>query len=328
MTGFLWKGSKDTVSILHSVDMRLLAVMFLLILVDWFLMGYRIFLFTAKMSDRVGFWDCFRANLANTCVGAITPYQTGGWAGQLYILYRAGISLAGGVILTVITFLSTLFFFLLSALLVVAFDPQLFTGKISLLMQYCFIMFGVVLTCFILLLLKPDFVFGVLSRFSSSRIVEFNRHVHRFFQKLVVKLEHFISDYKGYTEFFTKHKRGTILSGVFVTFIIYFNKYMTAYVIVRALDSKAGFWNVIFVQILLTFISYFSPTPGGSGVSEFSSTFLMNSIMRQGAAILFTPIWRFSTTYLELLVGGIIIVAQLRHDLFRSAEYKSAISDQ
>ncbi len=104
LTSFLWKGSKDAFSTLRSINLRFLALMFILIFFDWVFMGYRVFVLASKMSDRVGFWDCFKANLANTCIGAITPSQTGGWAGQLYILYRSGVSLAGGATITVITF--------------------------------------------------------------------------------------------------------------------------------------------------------------------------------------------------------------------------------
>ena len=128
-----------------------------------------------------------------------------------------------------------------------------------LLMEYCSVMFGIVLAIFILLLLKPRFVFNILSRFSSSRLFKFNHRIHKFFQKLMIKLEHLINDYKDYTELFIKQGKVTLLLGIFITFAIYFNKFVTAYVIARALDDKTGFWNVIFIQILLTFIGYFSP---------------------------------------------------------------------
>jgi len=330
LTSFLWKGSRDTISILRSMDWRFLSAMFLLIFVDWVLMGYRVFIFAAKMSNRVGFWDCFRANLANTCVAAITPSQSGGWAGQLYILYRSGLPLAGGATITVITFLSTLLFFLFSALVVILFTsftgafglrfaPQLYMGKMALLMRYCFIMFGLVLASFILLSLKPEVVFSILSKLSSFRFVKLNRRIYKFFQSGMTKLERFTSDYKKYTALFIKGEKGTVLLCVFITFILYFNKFVTAYVIARALENQTAFWDVIFVQVLLIFISYFSPTPGASGISEFSATLFMTPLMRQGAASCFTPIWRFSNTYSELFVGGVIIVAQLRRD-FRDAK--------
>jgi uncharacterized protein (TIRG00374 family) len=177
-----------------------------------------VFIFASKISDRVSFWDCFRANLANTCIGAITPSQTGGWAGQLYILYRSNITLVGGATITVITFLSTLIFFLFSALFVIVFNSQLLKGKMVLLMEYCFVMFGIVLAIFILLLLKLRFIFNILSRFSSSRLFKFNHRIHKFFQKLMIKLEHLINDYKDYTELFIKQGKVTLLHGVFITF--------------------------------------------------------------------------------------------------------------
>jgi len=321
LISFLWKGSKDVRSVLRSVDWRFLVLMLLLIFVDWILMGYRLFIFANKMSERVSFLDCFRANLVGTFMAAITPSQTGGWAGQFYILYKAGLTGAGGVAITVITYLFTLIFLLFSTPFVIAFHSQLYAGKVALLVQYCLIMFGLASASLVLLLIKPDLAFRLLTRLSSSRLVKLNHHINNFLQKGMLKLECLMFEYKEFISFFIRRKKRTFLFGILITFVIYFNRTVTGYVIVRALGNKTTlFWHVIIVQILLIYISYFSPTPGASGISEFSSTFFMNPIMRQGTAFFFTTLWRFSNSYLELFVGGIIMVIQLRKDIFRDTE--------
>lgn len=318
LTGSLWKGSRNVSDILRFVHWNFFGIMFLLMFIDWVLMGYRVFIFAANMSNRVRFWDCFRANLVNTCVGAITPSQTGGAVGQIYILYRSEVPLAGGATISIITFLATLIVLFFSTLFVIAFHPRLYTGEMSRLTQYCFIMFGLVLSGTILLLSKPDVVLGLISKFSSSRIIKLNPRIYKFSRNAVAKLKRITSDYKEYTKFFIKRKKGMVLLGVVVTFIIYLNKFAIAYVITRALEGKTSFWDVISIQILMIFIGYFLPTPGGSGISEFSTTLFMAPLMRQGMAPYFTAIWRFSNTYLELLIGGVIIISQLRRDIHHS----------
>jgi len=311
LIGFIWKGTRNIISIILSIDLRFLIIMFLLIFVDWILLGYRIFLFTKEISNKIRFLDCFKANLVNTCVGAITPSQTGGSVGQLYILYQAGLPLAGGFTISIITFLSTLLFFLFSIFFVIIFTPYLYAGKIAHLIQYCLAVFGFVVVFFILLLIKPEIVFKLLSIISSSRLVKMNPHIHHIFQLMTQKVKNLINDYKGYTTFFIKRKKRVVLACVFITFVIYINKYLIAYSIAKSLDNSISFHNVFFTQILLTFISYFSPTPGASGISELSATYFMDSFMHEGTALIFTSIWRFSTTYFELIVGGIILIIQL-----------------
>jgi len=320
LISFLWKGSKNFGSVLHLVDWQFLILMLLLVFVDWTLMGYRLFIFANGMCNRIKFSDCFRANLVGTFMAAITPSQTGGWAGQFYILYKAGLNWAGGLVITIITYLFTLIFLLFSIPIVIVFHHQLYTGKIALLIQYSFIMFGLALASLILLLIKPDLVLRLLSKISSSRLIKWNHRIYNLSQRGMLKLEHLIHEYKEYVAIFIKQKKGIFLLGVFITLIIYFNRTIIGYVIVRGLGTQTEFWNVIFIQILLIFISYFSPTPGASGVSEFSSTLLMSPLMHQGTALFFTALWRFSNSYLELFVGGIILIAQLRRDAFRNAE--------
>jgi uncharacterized protein (TIRG00374 family) len=295
--------------------------MFLLMFADAVFMGYRMFIFAKKMSNRVKFWDCFRANLAGTCVAAITPTQ-GGWVGQLYILYRAGLPLAGGTTVVVITFLSTLLFLLFSTPFVILFKPQLYVGKMALLVQYSFIVFVFTLAGFFLLIRKSDFLLNLFSKLSLSRFIKSKHRLYKLLNTGSAKLERFANDYKGYTELFIKREKGTILLSVFITYIVHFIRFVTAYVIVRALETQVAFWNVIFIQVLLVFVSYFSPTPGASGVSEFAATFFMNPIVRPGAALCFTTLWRFSTTYFELFVGGIIIMVQLRRDIRQNTKYE------
>ncbi|MDQ1327986.1 MAG: glycosyltransferase 2 family protein [Candidatus Poribacteria bacterium] len=302
------------------MDWRFFIPILILTVFDWVLTGYRISIFTSRISSKVKFWDCFKAGIAGTFIATITPSQMGGWMGQLYILYRAGLPWSGGTVIIVITFLSTLISLFFSVLFVIVFYPQLFNEKIVIIMQYSFIVFCIALVGFILLLVKPDLIQKILYKLSISRFVNQNHRIHKFFQNMMIKLENLTSEYKKFTKLFIKQKTLIIFFSVLVTFIMYFNRALIAYFIIRSLKDQAKFWNVVFVQILLIFIGYFSPTPGASGVSELSSALLMSPIMTQGNVFLFTTIWRFTNSYLELFVGGIIMVIQLRRDILQNPE--------
>ncbi|MDQ1316844.1 MAG: hypothetical protein QG588_493, partial [Candidatus Poribacteria bacterium] len=139
MVSFLWRGSKKTFDIFHSMDWRFFIPILILTVFDWVLTGYRISIFTSRISSKVKFWDCFKAGIAGTFIATITPSQMGGWMGQLYILYRAGLPWSGGTVIIVIKFFSTLISLFFSFLFVIVFFPQLFIEKIVIIMQYSFI---------------------------------------------------------------------------------------------------------------------------------------------------------------------------------------------
>lgn len=292
LISFTWKGSRDLVSIIRGGNGWFLAAMFLLIGIDWFLSGYRIFLFTEHMSERIRFWDCFRANIASTCLGAVTPSQTGAGAAQIYILNRAGLSIASGMVITVLTFLSTLLFLLVSAVMVIVFSPSLYTGGIAVVIRYSFAIFGLATFLFLLCLVRPDIAF----RFSK-------------------RLQRFTADYQEVIRFFITQRKTTLLHCLFVTFVLYFNKFLIAYAIVRALGIQAPFWSVIFSQVLLLFINYFAPSPGASGIAEISATLLMASLIPPAMTPYFALLWRFANTYLEFGIGGWVLGTQIRRDL-------------
>jgi len=83
----------ESISYLRHVRSSFLPVLFSLMLLDWSLGAYRLYIFAHNVNSKVSFWDCFRANLANMFMGGVTPSQTGGGAAHLYILNRAGLPL-------------------------------------------------------------------------------------------------------------------------------------------------------------------------------------------------------------------------------------------
>ena len=70
----------------------------------------------------------------------------------------------------------------------------------------------------------------------------------------------------------------TILSGP-----SHANKLLAGYVALRALGIQANFVDVLLVQTLITFLLYFAPTPGASGIAELLSTAVMSVVRAAGA---------------------------------------------
>jgi len=70
--------------------------------------GLRIWLVCRVLQPGTGFWTCLKAEWANSGIAMLTPSQTGGGFGQIYMLHRGGLSVSTATTISLITFLATM----------------------------------------------------------------------------------------------------------------------------------------------------------------------------------------------------------------------------
>ncbi|KPL04472.1 MAG: hypothetical protein AMJ90_00565 [candidate division Zixibacteria bacterium SM23_73_2] len=309
---FFYNISTKGIKLPSRYDLTFLFVAILLILIDFSLgaFRYRIF-FTGEILDKVSFLNCWRANLANIFFGAITPFQTGGGPAQLYIFSRAGVPLAGSISVSLINFFSSLLFLLISAFVAIILIREQAWGELVLnLVRYSFIAFFIAFFLFLALLVKTK----TMDRWIQKII----RLVYRILGKKRKKEPGFYEkfrdkaiEFKSYLKFFLQKKKSIFLYSFLLTILLYFNKYLIAYAIVRGMGFYPEFWEVIKIQILQFFFLYFSPTPGASGLGEISSFFLMSKLIPIAQLSIFAFVWRFFTSYVGIGLGGYILLSDL-----------------
>ena len=310
---FLRSDTENLGIILRSMDGKFLLLAALCMFCDWLSGGARLYIFVRKMAPRVTFLHGLRANLATLCVGGITPFQTGG-IGHLYIFNRAGVPFSGTVTTSIICFIGTLTFLILSTGYVVQRAPDFLPKAITLVSQYSLLMFVFTLFVFLLLLIKPETVLLPLTRIQLPRRAGF-RLAANILDRLILTLENLILEHKAFTRMFVKeHRIVCALSFVFTTGI-YASRFVGGYVVVRALGGDAPFWHIVAVQVILSFVILFAPSPGASGISELLIAILMKPLLASGAIGLYALITRFFTTYCGVAVGGIVLMSQLTKDL-------------
>ena len=56
-----------------------------------------------------------------------------------------------------------------------------------------------------------------------------------------------------------------------------------------------------------SFLLYFMPTPGGSGIAEILAQALMSPFMPSRLLVAYTAVWRFFLTYLTVVAGGAVL---------------------
>jgi uncharacterized protein (TIRG00374 family) len=271
-------------------------------------------MFAHAMAPRVTFFDAFRANLCNMFLGAITPSQTGGGPAHIYVLWRAGLPISGGVALSLINFAATLAALFIAALITVMMIPAEFADTLRMILRFSFGTFVVVMTVIFTLLLAPKImlnpVMGAIrgvGRLLGGRMLARADTTSRRLEQRVVRFQESV-------RMCTKRNPHLLGLSLVVTLLLYFNKCLIGYVIAQSMGLPVAFWHVILAQVLLLFVCYFAPTPGAGFIAEVSNTFLMRCFTDSSSVAVFTVGCRLSTIWLAVALGAVFMLLQIRKD--------------
>lgn len=309
----LWKSSANLGVILGNLDQSYLLLLIPLAAVDYLLGGlrYRLF-FDGAVLPQISLWNNMRANWANIFMGVVTPFQTGGGPAQLYVLWRCGAKISQSTLVALINLAATLVFFQVASLTALLLLPaHLFGHHLIYAIKIAFVVVGSITGGLLLVMLFPHTAMAAtdaLFRLIPSRFGKLHTLGRRISSVLKTGSENFGAAFRQ----ILRHKKKALLATVIATLGLFFNKYLMGYVIALALQQQAPFHTFIGLQILHFFLIYFAPTPGASGVAEVSSVWLMEKVMSSEVLIIYAVAWRFFSTYLGAIIGGVVLLLETR----------------
>ena len=311
--GIWWKTPAGVAVILAGLKWPFAVLLIPLAGLDYLLGGlrYRLF-FNGKILNHISLWNCMRANWANIFVAALTPFQTGGGPAQLYILWRCGAKISDGVLISLVNLLATLIFFATSGIAAVLLLPSdLFGNKFDPIFRTGFIVVAGVTGLILVVLFYPKaglVMVRQLFRPIPLRSPKFLAFRDRILASLDTEIHHFNDAFRE----IIRHRKGSLATVVLATMVLYFNKYLMGYVIVRALSQHVPYGIFLGLQVIQQFLIYLAPTPGASGIAELSSLWLMGEVMPQAVLLVYTLVWRFATTILGTVIGGLVLLLDSR----------------
>jgi glycosyltransferase 2 family protein len=253
-----------------------------------------------------------RADLVGRFTGAITPSQTGGGPGQVFIMYKGGIAVPDILSVLMINFVSTLVFFLLvGSVATWTLGDQFSSGAIRTLIQWGFVAFLGGILFIALSLTRPDLLarpINHVTRRLDGNPAEWARVTRRAGEILVESAER----YKESCVRCIREWPLLPIASFLLTVVLYLNKFTLAWLVMRGLGVDGSYTTVLAVQALLHFILYVAPTPGGSGIAELSTGALMAILLPAYLLGPFTLAYRFLLVYLPASVGAFILALTLR----------------
>jgi len=318
------------VNAMGSLQWRWVAGGVALASLDWLGGGLRLWVLVRHVFPRASLKGSVVAGGLATWAGYLTPSQAGSGPVMIYAMKRSGIPIPEAVISTFMSFVATVVFF------AVAGPLAIFLGAGRSLQRHGVL--GHALTLFDLfnLSLGVWVAVGLLLAFAML----FPGLARRWVKALAAWLERRGSAGMAARAALVREgverahqcmvafmsPRGWLALGASVVLSApsHANKLLAGYFVLRMLGIKAQFVDVLLLQTLITFLLYFAPTPGGSGLAEIISVAVMSIYVPRALTPSYILLWRIVVSYLTVVVGSVVFWHWLR----RSEEGEDAPLDE
>ncbi len=299
-----------------SFDTRLVAPRTLLavtglLLVYFFSDGLRLHFTLRALGHRLSFSVLFRLVFINLFFSNVTPMATGGGFAQIWYLHHHGVPVGRATAATTIrTVLAVFFIFSLAPVFLLtldAFDGQTITGDIGFALAVFILLY---LGFFIIVLFRTRWLIGPLSGLLRTlrrwHLISATRHRRWQFKarREMLRFSHSFSDYLRGRPLF-------VAMSVLFTALFLLSLFSFPALLIHSLGYDVDYLVSLGLLVVTTFIMYFSPTPGASGISEGVFGSFFRDILSGNHLILVIVSWRLLTIYLGMVIGLIVLQREL-----------------
>ncbi len=294
---------------------------------DWIGGGLRLWILTQHVHRGASFRGAVLAGGLNTWASFLTPSQTGGGPMMIYTLKRWGVPIPEAMISSLMTFVATVAFFAIAGPLAVflgagrSLEQHGVLGEaISLYDLFNLSLAGFIAIGGIILFLVA---FPGLARRLAQAVVGLlgSQGGTRLAGRLQSLREGIDRSHQCLVAFFRGRGWLYLAAAVLVTPITFANRLAAGYVVLKMLGiHHAQLVDVILLQTLITFVLYFAPTPGGSGLAEVLSAAVMSIYVPRELTPSYILLWRLVVCYLTVVAGSVIFWGWLKGGRSAAAE--------
>ncbi|MBI5787690.1 MAG: flippase-like domain-containing protein [Candidatus Schekmanbacteria bacterium] len=309
----LGTGGAKTCRALEEMRLTYLLLACLLAFIMTLVDALRLQVLTNALSTPVSFFYNYKTLLAYYFLSAITPTASGGEPLMIYMLKEKGVGVGKGTAIVVIRGILVIFFIALTGPLIIYTQQDLLANSI--------LLYAFKIVAGILLVLITSLVYALYNPKHMEYLLEKGLHLLDkipYFKKhsphIVKKLDDWIEELNFSLKYFIRKKKMSLFWAAVLTVLFLLCNYSLAYVILKGLNADISLVRVLMLQVVLYFLLYFSPTPGGSGVAEGGFYMLFGPHVPQHILGILIILWRFFTTYLWVILGGLVIMKTLGID--------------
>jgi len=316
----LYRGNyREFVSSLGQIEPLWLLVGLAVASLDWVGGGLRHWVIARPVWPQAPLAGMIVAGGMGAWAGYLTPIHGGSGPMMVYVMRRYGIPIPVGLTTILMSFVTTLIFFAAAGPLALVFGAGRSLGQKGDVLGLSLLdLFVASLAVFggLGLLLLFLIVFPGIARDLIHRLADF---ISRYSSRAAVRIEGLRGGIDQAHEAFVRYRsRGgwvALGTGVLLTGLAYGQRLLSGYVALRAVGIHANFIDVLLLQLLITFLLYFAPTPGASGIGEILSAVVMSVYVPKALVALYTLLWRVFVTYCTVAVGSFVFYRWVRRGL-------------
>ncbi|WP_417567453.1 lysylphosphatidylglycerol synthase transmembrane domain-containing protein [Marinobacter sp.] len=273
--------------------------------------GLRLYFTLRALGQRMALSTMFRLVFINLFFSNITPMATGGGFAQIWYLNNHGVPVGTATAATTIrTVLAVIFIFSLTPVFLLtlnALKDHAITGSVGTALAVFILIY---LGFFAILLFRTHWLIGPLSKLLSTA-----RRMH-----LISESRHRRWQFKARREMlrfsgsFSDYLRGRplfVVMSILFTAVFLLSLFSFPALLIYWLGYSVDYLVSLGLLVVTTFIMYFSPTPGASGISEGIFGSFFRDILSGNHLILVIVGWRLLTIYLGMIIGLVVFQREL-----------------
>lgn len=282
-----------------------------LMLTDWLGGGLRFKALVGPHERRVPLLRCIQIGVVSTGMGYITPSATGSGPANLYGLMRAGLPLGRAAAINAASFMSNVIFLSSAGLAAWALgfsstaqDIRLPIAGLSaaVLFKWTAGVFAGTAVLIVALALVPDVARGLIRRWMGRD--------HPGVEKV---LHHFDELHAGLAAYW-RHGRLHFLLAILSAGVQFGSRFVLGWAVLKGFVIAPPFVEVVIIHIVLQYLLFVMPIPGGAGIIEVLGAVFMSPFLPPGLVVPYVVVWRVFLTYGTVAMGGTLIMGWLAAD--------------
>lgn len=282
---------------------------FILMIVYYLFDAFRLYYVLKALKVDIKLLFIFKIVFINIFISNITPFATGGGFAQIYFLNKKGVSIGDASAASLIRTVIPIIFFIVTVPLILIFDmnfssiiPNRFPNILALLF------IGVYLVIIYLgfqMIKNPIVIEKLIHKFLNflkKKHVLKEEKYQRYKQKIDTEIDKLSSNIKNYLK---GEKRYVILS-LFFTVVFLISLFYFSVILIKDLNGDVSAVKILLSQLIVTFMMYFAPTPGATGVAEGGFTLMFSRYVSSKSIVSLIFAWRLFSIYVAMVIGMLL----------------------
>ena len=300
--------NKETYTALNQMVPLFLLLTLFFALLHLYLDFLRLQLLTWALGKFISLKSSIEFTMGGLFLGAVTPFQSGGIPLQVYVLKREGFSIGEGTAVILFRAILAIGVIIVALPGIISYYNVMSTAQIvKSILNYLFFFYLIAIVLFMLILFRTENMRRGLHRFGDflrkRRIIKSDRP-----RRLVDRALNEVVNFKMSIGLFFKVGKWKTLLSFLVTLISMGIYFLIAPTLLYGLGIQVPVMKAVILQLVLTYLLVFVPTPGASGVAELGGFSLFALICPKELLGVYVLLWRFFAFYISVIIGGFVLI--------------------